>query len=208
MTLNVLVGCEFSGVVREAFRKKGFSAWSCDLLPCDNNSSYHLQCDVLDAIRSQKWDLIILHPPCTALTVSGNRWYGTGMKKNELRVKAIKWTKDLFDLACSSCSHVAMENPVGVLPKMAGMKCSQYVQPYQFGHPESKKTGLWLYGLPKLLETKNVKQEFNKLSKSERQRIFYMPPSKDRWKLRSVTYSGIANAMANQWGSFLIKGAK
>jgi hypothetical protein len=201
--MKVLVGCEYSGVVRRSFRDRGFDAWSCDLLPCDDKSAYHLQCDVLDAIRSQEWDLIILHPPCTALAVSGNAWYGEGMKKHDERVESVKWTFDLFRLACSVSDHVAMENPVGVLPKMAGMKCTQYVQPYQFGHPESKKTGLWLHGLPMLKETKNVKAEFDSLPKNQQQRLHYLPPSKDRWKIRSTTFLGIAEAMADQWGNYI-----
>lgn len=196
----VLIGCEYSGVVREAFRQMGHDAWSCDLLPADDESEYHLQCDVFEAIDSREWDLIILHPPCTALAVSGNAWYGSGMPKHGERLEAVKWTLRLWEHAKSACGKVALENPVGVLPRMAGMKNTQYIQPWQFGHPESKKTGLWLHGLPKLAETNNVFSVFESLPKNERQRLHYLPPSKDRWKIRSTTFQGIAEAMALQWG--------
>ncbi len=147
--MNVLVACEYSGVVRESFRSLGHDAWSNDLLPADDNSPNHIQGDCTAAIRSRKWDLIIMHPPCTALAVSGNAWYGSGMPKHDQRLEAIRWTVDLWNLATSVCAKVCMENPVGVLP----IKPAQYVQPWQFGHAESKKTGLWLRGLPELKST-------------------------------------------------------
>lgn len=184
----VLVACEYSGVVRNAFIANGHDAISCDLLPTDSPGP-HTQGDCIDAIQSNHWDLIIMHPPCTALAVSGNRWYGKGMPKHHERIDSIKWTMDLFDLAKRYSPRVAMENPVGVLP----IKPTQYIQPWQFGHGETKKTGLWLHGLPPLEPTNIVE--------GREQRIWKLPPSADRWKIRSTTFQGIAEAMAEQWGS-------
>lgn len=187
--MRVLVGCEYGGKVREAFRKLGHDAWSCDLLPADDGSEYHIQGDVTPVIR-QGWDIIIIHPPCTALAVSGNRWYGTGMPKHQDRLNSIRWTVGLWELAQRHARVGAcMENPVGVLP----VKPTQYVQPWQFGHGETKKTGLWLDRLPALTPTDIVE--------GREQRIWKLPPSADRWKIRSETFQGIADAMADQWGS-------
>ncbi len=193
--MRVLIACEYSGAVREAFRKRGHEAYSCDLLPADDCSQYHFKGDCWPII-AQGWDLIIMHPPCTALAVSGNAHYGTGKPKNHLRAEAIEWTLSLYEHAKQYAPRVAFENPVGVLP----VKPTQYVQPYQFGHPESKKTGLWLHNLPPLTDTDNVKHIYDTLPKAEAQRIHYLPPSADRWKIRSTTYQGIADAMADQWG--------
>ena len=194
--MRVLVACEYSGKVREAFRALGHDAWSCDLLPSDNLTDYHYTGDCWPVI-AEGWDLIIMHPPCTALAVSGNRWYGSGMPKNSERIDAIEWTLALYEHAKKHAPRVAFENPVGVLP----VKPTQYVQPYEYGHPESKKTGLWLHNLPALIETSNVKDKWLTLPKKEAQRIHMLPPSKDRWKIRSETYTGIAEAMASQWGA-------
>jgi len=185
--LRVLVACEFSGVVRESFRALGHDAWSCDLLPSDDGSQFHIQGDCIPVIK-QGWDLIIMHPPCTALACSGNRWYGMGMPKHDERIEAMRWTMELWELAKAHAPRVCMENPVGVLP----MKATQYVQPWQFGHGETKKTGLWLYGLRKLSPSKIVE--------GREQRVWKMAPSPDRWKDRSRTYEGIGLAMAETWG--------
>jgi hypothetical protein len=185
--MKILIGCEYSGKVREAFRKLGHDVTSCDLLPSDDNSPHHIIGDVVEVIQSQRWDLIIMHPPCTALAISGNRWYATGMPKYQERIESIKWTMDLYELAKKYSDRVCMENPVGVLP----MKATQYIQPWQFGHGEQKKTGLWLHNLPNLMPTNLVE--------GRKQRIFGLPPTADRWKIRSETYQGIANAMAAQW---------
>ena len=192
--MKVLVACEYSGKVREAFRALGHDAYSCDLLPADDNSPYHFQGCCIPIIE-QGFKLVILHPPCTALAVSGNAWYGTGMPKNAERHRSIDWTMALFDHAKNHAPMVAMENPVGVLP----IKPTQYVQPWMFGHPESKKTGLWLHNLPPLVETNNVKELYDTLPKNQQQRLHYLPPSADRWKIRSETFTGIAEAMASQW---------
>ena len=199
--MRVLVGCEYSGKVREAFRARGHEAWSCDLLPADDGSEFHMQGDVIEAIKSGPWDIIIMHPPCTALTVAGNSTYGEGQPKYDQRVEAVRWTVGLWELACSVARvGVCMENPVGVLPRLGGLKPAQYVQPYMFGHMEQKKTGLWLHNLPPLVETDNVYAAMMGLPKRERERLHYLPPSADRWKIRSETYQGIADAMATTWG--------
>ncbi len=196
INMKVLIVAEFSGTVREAFRNRCHDAFSNDLLPSDDGSPYHLQEDCIDAIRSDTWDIIGMHLPCTALAVSGNSTYGRGMPKHHARLESIDWTMAVWDLATTVCDRVYLENPVGVLP----MKASQYVQPWMYGHPESKKTGLWLHGLSPLEETDNVKEQFDNLPKNQQQRLHYLPPSEDRWKIRSKTFTGIANAMANQWG--------
>ncbi len=197
--MRVLVACEYSGKVREAFRALGHDAYSCDLLPADDKSWSHYQGDCWGVIADPDfdWDLIIMHPPCTALAVSGNAWYGKGKPKNQQRLDSIEWTMALFEHAKKHAPRVAFENPVGVLP----IKPTQYIQPWQFGHPESKKTGLWLHNLPPLVETDNVKELFDTLPKNQQQRLHYLPPSADRWKIRSETFTGIAEAMASQWSS-------
>jgi hypothetical protein len=184
--VKVLVACEFSGIVRDAFASRGHSAVSCDLLPTERLGP-HIQGDCMDAIGQQPWDIIIMHPPCTALAVSGNRWYGVGMPRHDERLAAMEWTMGLWETACAASPRVCMENPVGVLP----VKPSQYVQPWQFGHGETKKTGLWLHGLPPLLPTNVVE--------GREGRVWKMAPSETRWMDRSRTYTGIAEAMAEQW---------
>lgn len=202
---RVLIGCESSGTVREAFRARGFDAWSCDLLPADDGSEHHLEADVCAMIQVCSWDLIILHPPCTCLALSGNRWYGTGKEKHHKRVEAANWTKLLWNLAKSNSPRVALENPVGVLPKMADMHPTQFVQPWMFGEEASKKTGLWLHNLPTLQPTNVVGEGEYHVTKSGRRlpKWYNLPPSADRWKIRSKTFQGLADAMAQQWGDVL-----
>ena len=171
---------------------------SCDLLPTDVDGPHH-EGDVYDCLK-EDWDLIIAHPPCTALTVAGNSTYGEGQPKYNERLEAVKWTVDLWNTMVSKSPKVCMENPVGVLRRLGGMHAPQFVQPYQFGHMEQKKTGLFLHGLPELKETNNVYEDMMELPKNVRERLHYLPPSKDRWKIRSTTFSGIAEAMADQWG--------
>lgn len=189
--MRVLVACEYSGVVSEAFGKKGHEVWSCDLLPTisKGNWSYHYQGNVEDILKpnnliDHKWDLIIAHPPCTYLAVSGNRWYAN---RPDLYEPALEFAKSFFDYA----EKVCVENPVGRLSSK-WRKPDQYIQPWMFGHGETKKTGLWLKGLP-LLKSTNIVH-------GRDQRIWKMPPSKDRGYLRSITYQGVATAMAEQWG--------
>jgi hypothetical protein len=197
--LKVLVACEYSGRVREAFRKLGHDAWSCDLLASDDNSPHHIQCDAV-GLLGKPWDLIIAHPPCTALTVAGNSTYGEGQPKYAERLASVAWTVDFWNRCKAASPRVCMENPVGVLRRLGGMHAPQFVQPYEFGHTEQKKTGLFLHGLPRLEGTQNVLDAMMQLPKRERERLHYLPPSPDRWKIRSTTYQGIADAMAAQWG--------
>ena len=197
--MKILVACEYSAVVRDAFRAAGHDAYSCDLLPSDGNPAYHYQCDVFEMV-GDGWDLIIAHPPCTALAVSGNAWYGEGQPKYKERLSSVSWTKDLWNYCKSNAKAVCFENPVGVLPRLGGFPKPQYIQPYQFGHMEQKKTGLFLHNLPPLEATNNVYEEMMTLPIQERQRLHYLPPSEDRGKIRSKTYQGIADAMAKQWG--------
>lgn len=197
--LKVLVLCEYSGRVRDAFAAKGHAAISCDLLPTDTPGP-HYQGDVYDMLN-REWDLIVAHPPCTALTVAGNSTYGEGQPKYAERLEAVEWTVTLWEAMKKVSPRVALENPVGVLPRLGGMPKPHYVQPYWFGHMEQKKTGLTLHGLPPLVETNNVYDEMMKLPKNVRERLHYLPPSPDRWKIRSTTFQGVADAMADQWGS-------
>ena len=195
--MKVLIGCEYSGTVRDAFIAMGHDAISCDLLPTDKPGP-HYQGDVFDLLE-ERWDLIIMHPPCTALAVSGNAWYGEGMPKYNERLESVEWTKKLWEKCISVCERVCFENPVGVLTRLGGFPKANYIQPYHFGHMEQKKTGLFLHGLNPLLETNNVYAEMMLLPKRERERMHYLPPSPDRWKIRSTTYNGVAEAMADQW---------
>lgn len=182
--MRVLVGCEFSGVVRQAFRDRGHDAWSCDLLPADDDSPYHIQGDVLEVI-DDGWQLAIFHPPCTHLAVSGARWF---KDKQEEQAEALAFVQALMD---APIPRIALENPVSVISSRI-RKPDQIIQPWQFGHGETKATCLWLKGLP-LLEPTDVVD-------GREARIHKLPPSPDRWKDRSRTYPGIAKAMASQWG--------
>lgn len=188
--MRVLVGCEESGKVRDAFARLGHDAWSNDLLPA-RNGGQHLQMCVKQAIVNEgQWDLIILHPVCTAMALSGNRWYGTGMPRNQERVDAIEWTAELWDLAKRHARvGAALENPTGVLWKRIGTP--QWIHPWMFGHGETKKTGILLDRLPELKPTNIVD--------GREQRIWKMAPGPNRKRDRSETYQGIADAFASQW---------
>ena len=204
MRLSVLVGCEYSATVRDAFRKFGHDAWSCDLLSCEADPTWHWQGDVRTAIISRNWDLIILHPPCTRLTVSGQWFVHKHPKAQEEQREAIAFTEMLWDLAKHYSRAVALENPIGVLSTRSTLgKPSQIIQPHQFGEDASKATCLWLHNLPKLVGTcavaprmVNGKPRWANQTDSGQNRL---PPSPDRWKDRSRTYQGIADAMADQW---------
>lgn len=194
--MNVLVGCEYSGVVREAFRKLGHNAWSCDFLPAEDGSPYHQQCDLRLLTNSRSWDLAIFHPTCTFLTNSGERWMKSNPDRQIARAEAVEFVKWLAGLPIDK---IAIENPIGHL-STAWRKPDQIIQPWQFGHMETKSTCLWLKNLPKLTPTNDVHEEMMKLSLAERSRVHWMPPGPDRWKERSRTYQGWGNAMAEQWG--------
>jgi hypothetical protein len=204
--MQVLILCESSGTVRDAFRSLGHEAYSCDILPTDSHPEWHHEGDAFEAVGGNRWgirhwDLIIGHPPCTALAVSGNRWYGEGQPKHAERLRSAQWTEALWDLCKLSADRVAFENPVGVLARLTSLPKASYVEPWQHGHPEQKKTGLHLYNLPALEPTDDVYDHMMTLPLKERQRIHYLPPSEDRWQIRSKTFEGIAAAMAAQWGS-------
>jgi hypothetical protein len=194
--MRVLIACEESGRVRDAFRKLGHDAYSCDILP--NESKYHIQDDVMKHL-DKGWDLMIAHPPCTYLCNSGVSW----LHKDESRWDKLKDGSNFFmSLHDYDIPKICVENPIphkyGKLPKY-----TQIIQPYEFGHMERKSTCLWLKNLPKLTPTNNVKDEMDKLPKKEQQRIHYMSPGKNRSMERSKTFTGIANAMADQWGNEL-----
>ncbi len=195
--MKILIGCEFSGRVRDAFAARGHDAWSCDLLPSENQGN-HIQGDIWAALRDS-WDFIILHPPCTRIALCGNATYGRGKPKHAGRLEALAWTEALWNAARDCSSRVALEQPKSVLGSRIG-KRSQAIQPYQFGHLEQKETWLWLHGLPLLTETNNVFDEMMKLPRKERERIHFMSPSESRGHERSRTFTGIADAMAEQWG--------
>lgn len=186
---NVLVACEFSGVVRDAFDRLGHNAWSCDLLPSEseltNRGGKHIVGNVLDVIGERCWDLMIAHPPCTHLASSGARWFAD--KENEQR-EALEFVHKLLD---SPVRLIALENPIGVISTRI-RKPDQIIQPWMFGHGEVKATCLWLKNLPRLRPTNVVDGRMA--------RVHREPPSPDRWKNRSRTYLGIAEAMADQWG--------
>ena len=193
--MKVLVACEYSGIVREAFALKGHDAWSCDLLHTDQPSDKHIQGDVLEIINND-WNLIIAPPPCTHLSVSGAARWAEKVADGRQQA-AIKFVEDIWN---ANCPFIAIENPVGALSSRSKLgKATQYIQPYEFGHAEQKKTGLWLKGLPKLIPTDVI--DVSNLPDNQRQRLHYLPPSKDRWKIRSTTFQGIADAMADQWSN-------
>lgn len=185
--MNILVACEESQAVTTEFRIQGHRAFPCDIEPCSGlYPDIHFQQDVAQLLDS-KWDMIIAFPPCTHLASSGARWFPEKIADGRQQ-KAI----DFFMLlANAKCEKIAIENPVGIMSSKY-RKPDQYIQPWQFGHGETKKTGLWLKGLPKLVPTNIVE--------GREQRIWKMAPSEDRAKNRSKTYSGIAMAMAKQWG--------
>lgn len=197
--MRVLIACEYSGRVRDAFIAAGHDAISCDLLPTDVPGP-HYTGDVFDVINDG-FDLMIAHPPCTYLTNSGVRWLGTQPDRWKDMVDGAVFFRGLLN---ADIPRVAVENPTmhGYARKIVGERATQTVQPWMFGHTEQKATGLWLRGLPPLVSTLNVKAEMDQLPARERQRLHYLPPSPDRWKIRSTTYQGIADAMASQWGDF------
>ena len=213
--LNVLVLCECSGVVSQAFRDLGHHAYSVDTQDCDatGDSEYHIKGDALEVLDNfyqvskgsrVLWDLIIMHPPCTALAVSGNAHYGDGQAKYDDRLVAAIWTLELWTKALERGKHVALENPVSVLHRLTGIPKASYVQPYEHGHAEQKKTGFHLHDLPAIVETDNVKEAMMLLPMKDRQRVHYMSPSIERAKERSRTYTGIAKAIADQWSKYVI----
>lgn len=220
--VGVLIACEYSATVRDAFIARGFDAWSCDLLPTEGDKRRHLQEDALGAIaggvpgrgerthrpnengvyyRPQPWDLVIAHPPCTHLAVSGARHFAEKIADGR-QGEALDFVRRLLD---SPVKHIALENPVSIISS-AIRKPDQTIQPWQFGHGETKATCLWLKNLPLLAPTHIEGGDFfTPAAPVEReQRVWKMPPGPNRWKERSRTYQGIADAMADQWGAYLL----
>jgi hypothetical protein len=186
---RVLVACEYSGRVRNAFAARGWDAWSCDLLPSETPGK-HYQGDVRDMLADPVWDLLVSHPPCTHLAVSGARHFAA-KQASGVQQEALAFVQMLLD---ADVPHIALENPVSIISTRI-RKPNQVIQPWMFGHGETKATCLWLKNLPKLAPTNVVD--------GREPRVHHMPPGPNRWKERSRTYEGIAQAMADQWGSWI-----
>lgn len=184
-TLRVLIACEFSGIVREAFRRRGHDAVSCDLLPAEDGSRFHLVEDAVKLAYRGQWDLMIAFPPCTHLAVSGARWF---KDKKQEQAESLEFVQLLLDVPVE---RVALENPIGIISSRI-RRPDQIIQPWQFGHGEVKAICLWLKNLPKLVPTNVVE--------GRKARVHREPPSPERWKNRSRTLLGVADAMATQWG--------
>jgi site-specific DNA-cytosine methylase len=182
--MRVLIACEYSGIVRDAFAVLGHDAWSCDLLPTERFGN-HINGDVLQHMH-RGWDLMIAHPPCTHLAVSGARWF---KDKQREQANALDFVRRLME---APILRIAIENPISIISSHI-RKPDQIIQPWQFGHGETKATCLWLKNLPKLISTNIVE--------GREARIHKMPPGPDRWKDRSRTFTGIATAMATQWSN-------
>ena len=191
--MKVLVACEFSGRIRDAFIKRGHDAWSCDLLPSELEGP-HYQQDIFEVI-DKGWDLMIAHPPCTHLAVSGARWFKNKQKEQK---EALSFVQALLD---ADIPKIALENPISVISTYI-RKPDQIVQPWMFGDPFTKTTCLWLKNLPPLIPTNIVDKGERHITKSGKSlpSWYNLPPSEDRWRERSRTYLGIAEAMAQQWG--------
>ena len=199
--MKILIACEFSGVVRNEFANRGHDVTSCDLEPSLTQGN-HYHGDVLDILHDN-WDLIIAHPPCTYLCNSGVRWLKTEDGRYEKMLKA----SEFFSLFLNHpCPRICIENPIMhsyAKTAIGGIKESQIIHPWMFGHTQQKATCLWLKFLPPLKETNNVYDKMANMPYSERAIVHYASPGKDRWKLRSITYKGIAKAMATQWSERL-----
>jgi hypothetical protein len=193
--MRVLIACEYSGAVRDAFRAAGHDAMSCDLLPTDAPGP-HYQGDVRDVLQPDRWDLMIAHPPCTHLAVSGARWFHLKQAEQQEALDFVRL------LLAAPIPRIALENPVSIISSRI-RKPDQIIQPYEHGHEATKTTCLWLKNLPPLTPTNIVGKGARHVTKSGRSlpEWYNLPPSADRWKLRSATFPGIARAMATQWGA-------
>lgn len=192
--MRILIACEYSGRVREAFRRRGHDAWSCDLLPAEDGSEFHFEGDCFAQIYGtwldgKSWDLLVAHPPCTHLSVSGARHF-EAKRADGRQQEAIDF---FMRLTRAPVPRIAIENPVCIMSSI-WREPDQIIQPWQFGHGETKATCLWLKGLPPLKPTNIVE--------GREPRVHFMPPGPDRWKERSRTFEGIAEAMAAQWGNY------
>ena len=191
--MRVLIACEYSGTVRDAFKARGHDAWSCDLLPTDKPGQHH-QGDVIEFIKNNpSWDLMIAHPPCTYLASSGLHWNKRIPGRDQLTLESLKFVTLLFN---APIPKIVLENPIGRI-NTAIRKPDQIIQPWMFGEDASKSTCLWLKGVNKLEPTNIIKKDryANQTASGQNN----LGPSKDRWKIRSTTYKGIAEAMATQW---------
>ena len=215
--MKILIGCETSGTVRNAFLDKGHDVWSCDILPADDQTNRHIQDDVRNVIRMEAWDLLLVaHPPCTRLCLSGARWYKVappGKTLEQMNEELTEGCQLISDLWNADIPRIAIENPVmlgkarNVIKNISDREFpympTQYVQPYEFAEnidaPDNvtKKTSLWLKNLPKLVKTGSLTR------KTARNDIHHASPGPDRWKVRSKFHKGLAEAMANQWGAVL-----
>lgn len=203
--MNVLIGCETSGVLRQAFRDRGHNAWSCDILPAqDGRHGVHIIGDALQVLQTKAWDLVVLHPPCTYLCSSGLHWNGRVPDRRAKTEDALTFALQCW-AAAMHIPHVALENPIGCLSSR-WRKPDQIIQPHWFGDDASKATCLWLKGLPPLVPTQHVpprmvggKPRWSNQTNSGQNKL---GPTPDRWRLRSRTYPGVAAAMAEQWGGF------
>jgi hypothetical protein len=196
--MKVLIACEYSGIVRDAFAAKGHDAWSCDILPTESPGN-HYQGNVLEHL-DKGWDLMIAHPPCTHLAVSGARWFTEGKKPWSLQEDALDFVRKLLN---APIDKIALENPVSVISTKI-RKPNQIIQPFEYGHDVTKRTCLWLKNLPNLKPTKIVKPDIVLVNGKKMSRMHYESfklPSKERSKVRSKFYTGIAQAMADQWGT-------
>ena len=193
--MRVLVACEYSGTVRDSFRALGHDAWSCDLLPCDADPKHHIHGDVMEVLGAG-WDLMVAHPPCTHLAVSGARWFKDKVSE---QLEALAFVRTLL---AAPIPRIALENPVSIISSHI-RKPDQIIQPWMFGHEATKTTCLWLIDLPPLQPTQMVGHGERHVTKSGRSlpKWYNLPPSADRWKIRSATFKGIADAMAAQWGT-------
>jgi hypothetical protein len=187
--MKVLIACEFSGIVSKAFRDKGHVVFSCDLLPTEGDTTWHIQDDVLKILDS-KWDLMIAHPPCQHLAVSGARWFKDKLEEQKAALDFVR------QLMLAPIGKICIENPISIISSKI-RKPDQIIQPWQFGHGETKATCLWLKNLPLLTPTNIVE--------GRKGRVHREPPGPERWKNRSRTYQGVATAMATQWSEDIIK---
>lgn len=194
--MRVLVACEESQVVTSEFRRVGHEAYSCDLLPTSGrHPEWHIQADALEVVKMD-WDMVLAFPPCTHLSSSGARWFPE-KRRDGRQQRGVG-----FFLAFTALDHVpmvAIENPTGIMSSLY-RKPDQVIQPWMFGHPETKATCLWLKGLPPLVPTNDVRDQMVGMTEAQRARVHHMPPGPERGKLRSKTYTGVAEAMATQWG--------
>lgn len=207
--ISILCACEESGTVRDAFRASGFDAWSCDLQECRPSpySAYHIQGDALAAMNSREWDLVIAFPPCTYLTVTGNKWFKPEFADRFPTRHQDREDGAAFFMEFTKCERFAIENPVGIM-STRWRKPDQVVHPYHFGDPHSKATCLWLQGVPKLTHTQVVEPEFYTYKDGRRDPIWHVEtmklPAEERARERSKFFPGMARAMAKQWGDHLL----